>query len=146
MKYEKLRERMWERGVSQSELAKELRVTQSAVSYKLKGDIAISAGEMRKIADLLEIKDKDLQDFFELQVQKRKLITEEERKRAQRYLLKGMIVARYHSLERCAEDLGWTTRRMYMITSGRAEPDTEDIADLANAVGWTVAKTLRVFL
>lgn len=62
--YNKIKGRMRELGVSQRELAKELRLTEYIVNRKLSGKSQIKLSEAKKISEVLKFKDEFFDYFF----------------------------------------------------------------------------------
>ena len=60
--------------------------------------------------------------------------------------LKGLIYGKYDSETQLANDLGWTKQRLNVITTGRREPDLEEVAALAGKLGTTVEDMVYIFL
>lgn len=60
--------------------------------------------------------------------------------------LKGLIYGKYDSETQLANDLGWTKQRLNVITTGRREPDLEEVAALAGKLGTSVGDMVHIFL
>ena len=60
--------------------------------------------------------------------------------------LRGLIYAKYDTEAELAQELGWTRQRLNLITNGRKEPDLEEVAALAGALGKSVEDMVYIFL
>ena len=60
--------------------------------------------------------------------------------------LRGLIYGKYETETQLANDLGWTKQRLNVITTGRREPDLEEVAALADKLGRPVEEIFHIFL
>ena len=58
----------------------------------------------------------------------------------------GLIHARYDSESDFAKDLGWSRQRLNMITTGRREPDLEDVAQMSALLNRPLDEIAYIFL
>lgn len=61
----RIRGAMAERGILQADVARALGVTQQCISMKLNGKVAISKGDLHRIAELLEVNEDRLKGTSE---------------------------------------------------------------------------------
>ena len=57
-------------------------------------------------------------------------------------VLRGRIIAMYHSVLNFGKKLNWSSRKTYAIVSGKQEPTARDIADMCNALDITIPKDM----
>ena len=55
----KLREKIYEKGMTQREVAEKIGISFQSLSYKMNNKIEFRASEMEKLCKILDIKDKD---------------------------------------------------------------------------------------
>lgn len=60
--------------------------------------------------------------------------------------LRGLIYGKYETETQLAHDLGWSKQRLNVITTGRREPDLEEVAALADKLGRSVEEIFYIFL
>lgn len=60
--------------------------------------------------------------------------------------LRGLIYGKYETETQLANDLGWSKQRLNVITTGRREPDLEEVAALADKLGRSVEEIFYIFL
>lgn len=60
--------------------------------------------------------------------------------------LRGLIYGKYETETQMANDLGWTKQRLNAITSGKRQPDIEEVAALAARLEKPVGEVLNIFL
>lgn len=60
--------------------------------------------------------------------------------------LKALIYGKYDNEIQLANDLGWTKQRLNVITTGRREPDLEEVAALAGKLDTSVGDMVHIFL
>lgn len=64
MIYSKLRGLIKEKGLSESELAKEINLSSSSLSLRLNGKVDWTVPEVRAICDVLQIDKSDISQYF----------------------------------------------------------------------------------
>lgn len=64
MVYSKLRGLIKEKGLSESELAKEINLSSSSLSLRLNGKVDWTVPEVRAICDVLQIDKSDISQYF----------------------------------------------------------------------------------
>lgn len=62
--FDKVKGRMTELGISQMELSKQLYMSVSTLNEKINGKADFSFSQLGKIAEILDIKDSELNDYF----------------------------------------------------------------------------------
>ena len=60
--------------------------------------------------------------------------------------LRGLIYGKYETESKLAQDLGWTKQRLNVITTGKREPDLEEVEALAEKLGKPVGEMVYIFL
>lgn len=60
--------------------------------------------------------------------------------------LRGLIYSKYETETQLAHDLGWTKQRLNVITTGKREPDLEEVEALAEKLGKSVGDMVHLFL
>lgn len=60
--------------------------------------------------------------------------------------LRGLIYGKYESETQLAKELGWTKQRLNVITTGRREPNLEEIEALSNKLDKSVEDMVYIFL
>ena len=60
--------------------------------------------------------------------------------------LRGLIYSKYETEKQLAQDLGWTKQRLNVITTGKREPDLEEVEALAEKLGQSVGDMVYLFL
>lgn len=60
--------------------------------------------------------------------------------------LRGLIYGKYETETQLAHDLGWSKQRLNVITTGRREPDLEEVAAIAEKLGRSVEEIFYIFL
>lgn len=60
--------------------------------------------------------------------------------------LRGLIYGKYETESMLAQDLGWTKQRLNVITTGKREPDLEEVEALAEKLGKPVGEMVYIFL
>lgn len=60
--------------------------------------------------------------------------------------LRGLIYSKYDTETELAKDLGWTKQRLNVITTGRREPDLEEVEALAGKLDKSVEDMVYIFL
>ena len=60
--------------------------------------------------------------------------------------LKGLIYGKYDNETDLANELGWTKQRLNQITTGRREPNLEEVEALAGKLDTTVGDMVYIFL
>ena len=64
MIYSKLRGLIKEKGLSESDLAKEINLSSSSLSYRLNGKVDWTVPEVRAICDVLQIDKSEIHKYF----------------------------------------------------------------------------------
>lgn len=62
------------------------------------------------------------------------------------YELRGAIYSRFRNEAECARAMGWNRQKLSKITTGRKEPDVEEIVQLANTLGISLESMVNIFL
>lgn len=60
--------------------------------------------------------------------------------------LRGLIYGKYESETQLANELGWTKQRLNVITTGRREPNLEEVQALAEKLDKSVGDMVHIFL
>lgn len=60
--------------------------------------------------------------------------------------LRGLIYGKYESETQLAQELGWTKQRLNVITTGRREPNLEEVEALASKLDKSVEDMVYIFL
>lgn len=60
--------------------------------------------------------------------------------------LRGLIYGKYDTETQLANELGWTKQRLNVITTGRREPNLEEVEALAGKLDKSVEDMVYIFL
>lgn len=60
--------------------------------------------------------------------------------------LRGMIFAKFPNEAKCADALGWHRQRLWKITTGKKEPDLEEVQALAAVLDQPFMDVANIFL
>ena len=60
--------------------------------------------------------------------------------------LRGLIYGKYESETQLAQELGWTKQRLNVITTGRREPNLEEVEARASKLDKPVGDMVYIFL
>ena len=60
--------------------------------------------------------------------------------------LKGMIHSKFDSEVQMSNALGWNRQRLNKITTGKKEPDLDEVQSIANILGVSFMDVAQIFL
>ena len=60
--------------------------------------------------------------------------------------LRGLIYSKFESESECACAMGWKKQRLNKITTGKKEPDLNDVKAISDVLGVTFMDVANIFL
>jgi DNA-binding phage protein len=62
------------------------------------------------------------------------------------YELRGLIYSKFDSETTFAKHIGWSRQRLYKITSGKKEPDINEVREIAAGLGVDAMLLVDIFI